>query len=132
MITGRAAQDAPQMKPEGSPLCMVVPEGQTVSTQTMMLEPGHCYTVLAQGAAGVSEVDVQLVLDTSTALPPALQSMASNPTLAVDQESGASASIGPKQSCYAWPFPLPATVKIVAKARTGSGAIALQAYKKKK
>ncbi|UQA63799.1 hypothetical protein E8A73_027320 [Polyangium aurulentum] len=133
MITGRAKTDAPApMKPEGGPLCMVVPEGQTVSTQTMNLEPGHCYTVLAQGAAGVSEVDVQLILDTATALPPALAALAQNPTLAVDQETGASASIGPKQTCYAWPFPLPGLVKVVAKARTGTGPIALQVYKKKK
>jgi hypothetical protein len=132
MITGRAATDAPKMKAEGGPFCMVVPEGQTISTQTIMLEPGQCYTVLGQGAAGVTEVDLQLVLDTSTALPPALAALAAQPTLAVDQETGASASIGPKTSCYAWPFPLPGMVKVSAKARTGTGAIALQVYKKKK
>jgi hypothetical protein len=132
MIQGRAGADAPNMKPEGGQLCMVVPEGQAAQTQTMMLEPGHCYTVLAQGAGGVTEVDLAMTLDTSTALPPALAALAANPQLAVDQESGSSASIGPKQSCYQWPFPLPGMVKISAKARTGTGPVALQVYKKKK
>ncbi len=120
------------MKPEGGQLCMVVPEGQMAATPTMMLEPGFCYTVIGQGAGGVTEVNLQLSLDMATALPPALGALAANPVLAVDQEAGSSASIGAKQSCYAWPWPVPAMVKVNAMAKTGTGPVAVQVYKKKK
>jgi hypothetical protein len=133
MLKGRAGTDAPNMKPEGAEVCMTVPEGQSASTQVgLMLEPGHCYTVLAQGGPSVTEVELKLLLDVSGSVPPALAAMAANPTLAVDSETGSSASIGAKQSCYAWSFPIAGLAKVTATAKTGSGPISLQVYKKKK
>jgi hypothetical protein len=133
MLKGRAGTDAPGMKAEGPEACMTVPEGQSVSTQVgLMLEPGHCYTVLAQGGPGVTEVEMKLLLDVSGSVPPALAAMAANPTLAVDAEAGSSASIGAKQSCYAWSFPIAGLAKVTATAKTGSGPISVQVYKKKK
>lgn len=132
MITARSKTDAPNMKAEGGQICMSLPEGQTVATPTMMLEPGHCYTILAQGGGGATEVDLSLALDTAAALPPALAALAANPVLAVDQESGSSASIGTKANCYAWPFPLPGMVKATAKVTKGTGPVAIQVFKKKK
>jgi hypothetical protein len=132
MVQGREKVEAPGMKADGGQLCMVVPEGQTASTPTMMLEPGFCYTVIGQGAGGVTELNLALTLDMATALPPQLGALAANPTLAVDQEAGSSASIGQKTSCYAWPWPVPAMVKVNATAKTGSGPVAIQIYKKKK
>jgi hypothetical protein len=134
MFQGRAPADAPRMQPEGSPVCSVVPEGQTTSGPTFMLQPGYCYAFLAQALPTVTEVDVQLELDLGAggAMPPALAALNLKPVLAVDSDTGPTATIGAKQNCYQWPFPLPATVKLVVKARTGTGPVAAQAYSRKK
>src|SRR4051812_2995691 len=60
MFMARQKAEAPGMQPEGAPICGIVPEGQSVSGQTFVLQPGHCYTVLAQATPNVSQVDVQL------------------------------------------------------------------------
>ncbi|MGK4002482.1 hypothetical protein WMF31_07660 [Sorangium sp. So ce1036] len=132
MFQGRAPGEAPRMQPEGTPVCNVVPEGQTASGQTFMLQPGHCYTFLAQALPTVTEVDLQLELDLNAGGQPALAALNLKPVLAVDSDTGPTAAIGAKQSCYQWPFPIPATVKLVVKARTGSGPVAAQAYSRKK
>lgn len=134
MLNQRQKAEAPGMQPEGPPVCGIVPEGQTVTGTTMVLQPGHCYTILAQGLPNVSVVDVQLVADPSGAgLPPALAALAGNPLLAVSTDASVQTSIGAaKQGCYQWPWPLPGPVKIVLKARNGAGPIAAQAYSKKK
>src|SRR5262249_9951247 len=134
MIQARAAGEAPGMQPEGAAMCAVVPEGQTFSSPTVMLQPGNCYTVIAQSVPGVTELDAQLELDLAGGgtLPPALQALQLKPVLAVDTDAGPTATIGKKQSCYQWAFPIPAAVKIALKARTGSGPVAAQLYKKKK
>jgi len=66
------------------------------------------------------------------ALPPALAALNIKPVLAVDAETGPTGSIGAKQSCYQWPFPIPAAVKVTVKARTGTGPISAQLYSRKK
>ena len=134
MTQARQKTEAPGMQPEGAPVCGVVPEGQTVMSTSMVLQPGHCYTILANGLPNVSVVDIQLVADPSAVgLPPALAAMAGNPLLAVSTDAGVQTSIGgSKQGCYQWPWPVPGPVKIVLKARNGSGPIAAQAYSKKK
>jgi hypothetical protein len=134
MFQGRSPSEAPRMQPEGGPLCSVVPEGQTVSGPTFMIQPGSCYTFLAQALPTVTEVDLQLELDLAGGgqVPPALAALSIKPVLAVDSDTGPTAAIGAKQSCYAWPFPIPATAKLVVKARTGSGPVAAQAYSRKK
>jgi len=131
MLKGRAATEAPNMKPEGAEVCMTVAEGQAAQTQVgLMFEPGFCYTVLAQAAPSVTAVELKLLGDVSGALP--LAPAAMNPTLAVDSQTGAMAAIGAKQSCYAWTLPAAGLVKVTATAKTGSGPIMLQVYKKKK
>ncbi len=134
MFQGRAATEAPKMQLEGSALCGVVPEGQTVTGQTFMVQPGYCYTVMAQALPTVTEVDVQLELDLAGggAVPPALAALNVKPMLAVDPDTGPTAAIGAKQNCYAWPFPLPAAVRVVVKARQGGGPVAAQVYSRKK
>lgn len=134
MFQGRAPNDAPRMQPEGGPICSVVPEGQSASGPTFMLQPGSCYTFLAQALPTVTEVDLQLEIDLGSggSMPPALAALNLKPVLAVDSDTGPTAAIGAKQSCYQWPFPLPATVKLVVKARTGTGPVAAQAYSRKK
>lgn len=129
---GRAAAEAPRMNPEGSPVCGVVQEGQTVSGQTFVLQPGMCYTVLAQALPTVTEVDVQLEVDLAGGGAPALAALNIKPVLAVDPDTGASAAIGAKQNCYSVAFPIPAPAKVVVKARQGSGPVAAQVYSRKK
>lgn len=131
---GRAATEAPGMKPEGSMVCGIVPEGQTQNSQTFMLEPGFCYTFLGQALPTVTEVDIVLELDLAGGgqVPPALAAFNLKPQLAVDSDTGPMATIGAKQSCYQWAFPVPAAARMIVKARSGSGPVAVQAYKKKK
>ncbi len=40
--------------------------------------------------------------------------------------------MGAKANCYQWPLPVPAAVRVTIKARTGTGPVAAQVYKKKK
>lgn len=131
MFKGRAPTEAPKMNPEGQMLCQVVPEGQTITSPTFQLQSGMCYTFLAQALPTVTEVDLQVELDMAAG-GPALAALNLKPLLAVDSDTGAQAAVSAKGSCYQWLFPIPASVKLVAKARTGSGPVAAQVYMKKK
>jgi hypothetical protein len=132
-LQGRAAAEAPGMQPEGAALCGVVPEGQSLPSPVFLLQQGFCYTFLGQSLPPVAEVDMELILDLSggAQLSPGLAAMAQRPLL-VDTEAGEKASMGVKQNCYAWPWPIPGQAKLVLKARIGAGPIAAQVYKKKK
>jgi hypothetical protein len=132
-LQGRAAAEAPGMKPEGASICGIVPEGESVQTPMFLLQQGFCYTFLGQSLPPVSEVDMELILDLSggAQLSPGLAAMAQRPLL-VDTEAGEKAAMGAKQSCYAWPWPIPGQAKLVVKSRIGAGPVAAQVYKKKK
>lgn len=133
MFEGRRKAEAPGMEPEGSPICHIAPENVEVPSQTIMLQPGYCYTFLGQALPNVTEIDMKLVLDTvAGGLPPALAAMAGNPLLLQDTLTGTSTAMGAKNECYKWALPAGAPVKLILKARTGSGPIAAQIYKKKK
>ncbi len=131
MFEGRKAGEAPGMQAEGAPLCNVVPEGQSASSQIFTLQQGYCYTILGASLPPVGELDMQLELDpgSGTALPPPFNL---KPVLLTDTEAGNSGSMGAKQNCYQWPIPFPAAVRVTLKSRTGSGPVAAQVYKKKK
>jgi hypothetical protein len=131
MFQGRAPQEAPGMQPEGGPICGIVPEGQTISSPTFMVQQGFCYTFLAQALPTVTEVDLQLELDLASGAP-GLAALNLKPQLQVDTETGPQTAIGSKQACYQWMLPGQAPVKLVVKARTGSGPVAAQAFKKAK
>jgi len=124
----RAALEAPKMQTEGGVVCGNVPEGGKVSGPSFFLQQGKCYTVVANGLPNVTEIDVALVIDASAVgLPPAIVAMAATP-LAVDSETGAMGTIGPKANCYKWALPIPAPVRVVVTARNGSGPIGAQMY----
>ena len=76
--------------------------------------------------------ELKLVLDFQGAVSPLLAAFAANPTVAADSETGPAASIGAKQSCYQWSGAIAVLAKVTATAKTGSGPIALQVYKKRK
>jgi hypothetical protein len=134
MFQGRAAGEAPGMQPEGPAACSVVAEGQAASSETFLLQPGRCYTVLAQGMPNVTEVDVQLESDLTGggAVNPALASILRGPPLLIGTQTGVQDAAGVKQACYQWAFPFPLAAKVVVRARSGSGPVAAQAYSKKK
>jgi hypothetical protein len=120
------------MEPEGGVVCGVVAQdGGTVTGPTFFLQPGFCYTVLGNALPNVSELDLSFMADlTAAGVPPALAALANAP-IAVDSDTGAVAAIGGKGSCYKWPWPVPGAVKLVLKARIGSGPVGAQVYKKK-
>lgn len=131
MFDGRKAAEAPQMQAEGAPMCNVVPEGQSASGQIFTLQQGYCYTFLGASLSPVAELDMQLELDpgSGTALPPPFNL---KPVLLTDTQAGPNGAMAEKQNCYQWPLPLPAAVRVKLTARTGSGPVAAQVFKKKK
>jgi hypothetical protein len=96
--------------------------GQTLDVP-IQLQPNKCYTVIAASLPPVTEVNVQLQLQTP--IPGVV------PVLAVDQDTGASAVLGRKTTCYRWMFgSFPASAKVVVQVAGGSGLVAAQAYEK--
>lgn len=131
MIAGRAAVEAPQTEQVGSLVCGVAPEGQAVTSQTIMLEQGWCYTVIGNSLPNVSELDLALTVDmTGGLLPGPLAAI--QPQIAVDNSAGNTAAIGPGNNCIQWTMPIPAAVKLSVKATRGSGAVGAQVYRRKK
>lgn len=130
IFADRGPKEAPKMKPEGSMICGVVPEGGSVTGAVFMLDPTKCYTVIANGLPNVTELDVHLMIEpTAAGLPPNIAAMAAGP-IAQDSETGAMGTIGPKQNCYKFslPIPIPIPVKVVVKARNGYGPVAAQVF----
>lgn len=134
-MQARAAAEAPGMKPQGTPICGVVGPGQAVVGPIFMLEPGYCYTFLGQSLPPVVDMEMALQLDASGALgailPPNMGSyagMAQAPLL-VSTTPGERISMADKRGCYQAAMPGP--VKLVLKARNGSGPVAAQVFRKK-
>ncbi len=121
-IIGPLAQSqAPGAKAVGSPLAGNFQQGQTLEA-AVQLSPGKCYTVVAAGAPGVSEVNVQLVATTP------LPGLA--PVLAQDADTGAQAVLGKAPDCYKWAFMFSAPAKVVLTVAGGAGLAAAQVYEK--
>ena len=115
-------QTQPGAKAVGETLVGNFGTGQTLDTQ-IQLQPNKCYTVVATALPPVTEVNVQLVL--LTPLP------GMTPVLAVDQDSGPTAVLGKKGTCYRWMFgTVPASAKVVIQVAGGTGLVAAQAYEK--
>ncbi|MFT3767265.1 MAG: hypothetical protein QM820_17340 [Minicystis sp.] len=132
-MQARAAAEAPGMKPEGAPICGVVAEGQTFVGPTITLEQGYCYTFIGQSLPPVVQMEMVLQGDASALVAPLMPSMANaaQAPLLVSTVPGERVNMGEKQSCYRWAFPVPATAKLMLKARAGGGPVAAQIYKKK-
>jgi hypothetical protein len=112
----------PGMKPIGPTLVGNFQQGQSLDVP-IQLTPNKCYSVVAASLPPVTEVNVQLQL--VTPIPGAA------PVLAIDQDSGPTAVLGKKATCYRWmlgSFPAPA--KVVVQVVGGSGLVAAQAYEK--
>lgn len=116
----RAKKDARGMKPSGDFFGGVVDEGGTAE-QTIMIDSGRCYAVIAMGSPGVAELDIQIQAK------PGLPVPLPGPIIAVDSTSGAEASLSP---CWKNPFPLSFPAVVVLKATRGKGPIGGQVYVK--
>lgn len=116
------------MKAESSFSCSVVPEGGTVAVP-VTLQPGGCYTALAQSFPNVTEIDVALKPNFGPTPPPLLMALANQP-FAQDNESGPTAAIGKGRDCFKVLLPIPAVALVEVTARAGAGPIAVQLYRK--
>jgi hypothetical protein len=114
------------MKAEGAFVCETVVQGGSAKVAAN-LQPGRCYTFVAESYPNVTELDVFLKPNFGPT-PPPLLAVAANAVLAQDSDTGPRATIGRGKNCYKWPFPLPAAVIVEATARTGAGPVAVQVY----
>jgi len=122
MLTQLAAsQIVAGSKPLGTAMVGNVGGAQTLEQQ-IMLQPNKCYSVVAAGMPPISELNVQFLAVT------VVPGMA--PVLAVDQDTGPSATLGKKPNCYKWALPLPTPVKVVISAAAGQGVAGAQVYEK--
>jgi len=122
MLTQLAAsQTVAGSKPLGTAMVGNVGGAQTLEQQ-IMLQPNKCYSVVAAGMPPISELNVQLLAVTI------IPGMA--PVLAVDQDTGPSATLGKKPNCYKWAMPLATPVKVVITAAAGQGVAGAQVFEK--
>lgn len=108
-------------KPLGAPIAGQFAQGQSL-TETITMQPGGCYTILAAGAPGVTEVDL--------ALTPNIQIPGFNPTAAKDPETGSLATLGKQPNCFKWALPAAGTMQLVFTVPAGQGIAAAQVYEK--
>lgn len=129
-IEARKSELSPGMKAEGGFGCETVAEGGTLKL-AVSLQPGRCYTILANSFPNVSELDMYLKPNLGPNPNPLLASLAGT-VLAQDNETGAIAAIGSGKNCYknALPIPIPIAGMIELTARTGGGPIAVQVFSK--
>ena len=95
----------------------------------VMLQPGKCYTFLAQSYPNVSELDLTLKPNFGNPPPPILAMFANQP-IAQDSDLGPAATVGKGSQCFKNPFPIPGLAIVEVKARTGAGPVAVQVYSK--
>jgi hypothetical protein len=120
-ISVAATGDAKGMQPEGGTFAGQFQQGQILE-QPFQGEPGKCYTVVAMGGPGVSELDAQIVVQPAPMLPPAV--------IAQDNSTGPQATVGGGGNCVKNALPVGAPAKVVLKVVTGSGYAGGQLYKK--
>lgn len=91
-------------------------QGQTFE-QSIQLQANKCYTVVAAGGPGVSEVNIKL-------MPPMIPTV-----LAQDSGTGPQATLGQNPHCWKnGPFPAP--MRVVVEVPAGQGIVATQIYEK--
>ena len=119
-LAERAATDAPGMQIDGDLIAGKLTPGEVVE-QEFKLQPGRCYTLIAVGGDGVTELDasfetIEPVRGKSTAL-------------IADSATGNIAVIGGAGTCHAHPADAaPMAVRWVLRVRSGSGVVVTQLY----
>lgn len=85
-------------------------------TKPLTLMPNKCYSVIAAGVPGISEVNLELM--------PVVPML---PAIAVDKTTGPLAVLGPRPNCYKQLF-ISAEVKLVIAVPQGEGLVGVQVY----
>lgn len=132
-LQARAALEAPGMKPEGAPVCGIAVEGQVVTGPVIPIEQGYCYSFLGQSLPPVIQMEMQLdsALPPGMTLPPGFNGLLERP-LYVSTTPGERVSMAEKRTCFTWPYPpLPGTARLILRARSGSGPMAGQVFRKR-
>ena len=115
-----AERDAPGMQMEGDLIASKLAPGQVLE-QEFRLQPGRCYTLIAVGGEGVTELDASF----ETLGPVRSKST----VLAADPLTGTTAVVGAGAACFAWQADLNATpAKFVLRVRGGGGVVVSQLY----
>ncbi len=114
------------MTPDGAFGCAVLQTGETV-TVPITLQPGRCYSFLANSFPPVTEVDVFIKLDLGPSAPPLLAGMSSL-VLAQDNTVGPVSAVGAGHNCFKNPMPIPVAAVAEVTAVSGNGPVAIQSY----
>jgi hypothetical protein len=113
-------QHAPGMAKEGNPVAGNFQAGQTLES-TFTLQPGKCYTLVAQGV-GITQLDLEIQYVTPV---PGLA-----PTAGKSSTRGAQAVVGSGNGCIRPMSPFQAQAKFIVKATSGAGLAVAQLYSK--
>lgn len=120
-ITLAATNDTKGMSPEGGVFAGQFQQGQVLE-QSFQGEPGRCYTVVAMGDPGVTELEVQIVVQPAPMLPPAV--------VGQDNMTGPQATVGGGGNCVKNALPVGAPAKVILRVTGGAGLAGAQLFKK--
>jgi hypothetical protein len=113
-----SAQVPAGAKPLGNLIVANFPAPGGKLTKQIQLTLNKCYTVVAAGGPGVSEVNLSLVPNLPLAT-----------AMAVDSTQGPQATLGPKPNCYKQLL-FSAPMNLVVDVPAGQGMVAVQVYEK--
>lgn len=121
LLVGQVAQHAPGAKPEGTAVCGMLQEGQSMQV-TVTLAGNKCYTGIGLGAPSFSQLDLQLVAAPPPPLPPT--------TLSQSSGGGPMPVMAGKPNCFRNLLPVPVQANFKITATKGSGPAMAQLYAK--
>lgn len=114
-----AAREAPGMQLDGDLIAGKLGPGELVE-QEIRLAPGRCYTLIAVGGEGITELDAEI-----QRLNPV---RGKGDALATDAATGNIAIVGGGGSCFTFDGKTPSAARFVLRARSGSGVAVSQLY----
>lgn len=123
LLQGQVVQNAPGAKPEGTAVCGMLQEGQSLQVTVNLAAGGSkCYTGLAIGAPSFTQLDLQLVAAPPPPLPPT--------TLSQSSGGGPLPVMAGKPNCFKNLLPVPIQANFKLTATKGSGPAMAQLYMK--
>lgn len=114
-----AAREAPEMQLAGDLIAGKLAPGVFVE-QEIRLEPGRCYTLVAVGGDGITELDAEIARMNPV--------RGKGDTIAADTATGTTAVIGGGGTCFAFDGKSPTAARFILRARAGRGVAVSQLY----
>ncbi len=114
-----AAREAPGMQLDGDLIAGKLGAGDLVE-QEIRLAPGRCYTLIAVGGDGITELDAEILRMSPV--------RGKGDTLAADTATGNMAIVGGGGACFTYDGKTPTAARFVLRARAGSGVAVSQLY----